>query len=737
MGGLSLAGLGIGTGYLATVDVTGTGARREGDASADLTAWVNITPDNTVTIYVPFVEMGQGTHTGLAQLVCEELGLDISADNVRVTHPHEEMAVYTNWTMFLDERPEHMSGPMHWYAKRFMGSMKLSATGGSTAMVASWSQMRRAGAVARHMLQQAAMQKLGVRSDALVLQHAGFRLADGSAPLSFGDLAQAAASLEPPQDVDLKPPGAFQVIGKPVRRIDTADKITGKARFGIDVRLQDGLFATVRRPSVLGATISSVDDTKARSMRGVRDVIVHQDAVIVIADNTWRAFQAADALDIDDEPPGELLDTAQMIAGLRAGLDGQDLSQQYVSGDPKAAIASAARRLDVEYQTPYLAHATMEPMNCTVLWRQNGSVEAWVPTQSAAMARQAIQSLGANEDVRIKVTYAGGGFGRRAEKDFVTYAAVAARAHAGTPVQLVWSREEDMRHDVFRPASIARIAAGLDKSGALTAVDATLATHSVMASYLARNVDGPAGFGSDRTTLEGLRDMPYDVNNRRIAACEIETAIPIGFWRSVGHSNNAFIVESLMDECAAASGRDPFEFRLAHLGDRHARHKAVLETLRDKAGWRGNGGDGYGRGLALHASFRSIVGAVVDLRVGDDKRIVLEKVTAVIDCGWVVNPLLVEAQVQGGMNFGLTAACFGQIDFAEGRVVQDNFDSYEMLRLDAAPDIEVHLIDSADLPGGVGEPGTPVAAPALVNSLFAATGERVRRLPIATAGYSI
>ncbi len=732
-----MTGLGIGTGYLATVDVDGTQSGPGENDSVNLTAWINIATDNVITIFVPFVEMGQGTHTGLAQLVAEELGLDLSAGNIRVTHPQEEFAAHTNLTMFLNQRPEEMSGPLSWYGKRFLASMKLSATGASSAVVGNWHAMRHAGAIARQMLQAAAARHLDGKPDDLILDHALFKRADGANSVSFGTIAKAAAKIDPPTDIALKPAAEFSVIGKPIPRMDAAAKITGRGQYGVDVRLPGMAFATVRQAPVFGATIKKVEDKVARSMRGVIDVIIDGDSMIVVADNTWRAFQAAEALEIEYTLPEKPVAGEDFAAAFKARHEAGAFTQSEQPGDAANALSAAAKKIEAEYHTPYLAHATMEPMNSTVWWKPDDTVEVWAPTQSAAMARQVIESVGGASSIKVHVTFAGGGFGRRAEKNFVIHAAKAAKAHKGRPIQLTWSRTEDMQHDVYRPAAIAKLKAGLDENGQLTAFDAVIGTHSVMASFLLRNMDLSSNLTADNTTLEGIAHMPYQVRNRRIAAVEVETSVPIGFWRSVGHSNNAFFVESMIDECAVAAGKDAFDFRLAHLGPQQRRHKKVLETLRDMADWTGRGGNGRGRGVALHESFRSIVGAVIDIDVDSQKQVTLNKVVAVIDCGTIINPRLVEAQVQSGIIFGLTAACFGRIDIADGMVAQENFDSYEMLTLARAPSVEVHLMTNAELPGGVGEPGTPPAAPALANAIFSATGERIRRLPISEAGYAL
>ncbi|NNE23147.1 MAG: xanthine dehydrogenase family protein molybdopterin-binding subunit, partial [Rhizobiales bacterium] len=617
LGGAALTGLGIGTGYLSTIDVEGMTPSAGEGGSVNLNTWINIGTDDVITIHVPFLEMGQGTHTGLAQLVAEELELDLAAGNIRVMHPDQEFSAHTNWAMFLNKRPQEMTGPISWYAKRFMATMKLSATGGSTAVVGSWDAMRQAGAVAREMLRTAAADHLKTDPAGLQLEHGAFKTADGSQSVSFGKIAQAAAKLEPPAQVALKPASEFKVIGRPVPRVDVPGKIAGAGRFGIDVRLPDMMFATVRQAPVFGATIAGLNDAAARAMRGVIDVIKSDDAVIVVADNTWRAFQAAEALEITYDAPGEPAPD-DYLADIAARMARTQPTQTQSRGDAAGALTASEKTVEAEYRTPFLAHATLEPMNSTVLWKTDDTVEIWAPTQSAAMTRQVIEKIGGANSIKVNVTLAGGGFGRRAEKNFTVHAAIAAKAHKGRPVQLTWSRAEDMQHDVYRPAAIARMKAGLSANGQLLALDTTIGTHSVMDSFLPRNMD-MANMSADASTLEGIAHTPYRISDAALSVIELETPVPLGFWRSVGHSNNAFFVESIIDECAHAAGNDPMTFRLANVDLEKPRHKLVLETLRDKANWQGPGGNGKGRGIALHESFRSTVGMVIDVEVDDDK----------------------------------------------------------------------------------------------------------------------
>ncbi len=736
IGGVAIAGVGIGTGYLASVDVDGLGASKSEAGSADLTAWINVSPDDKITIYVPFLEMGQGTHTGAAQLVAEELGIDLEADNISVTHPSQELSAYANWTMFLNRRPEDDGGAVNWFSQRAVAAMHMVATGGSTAIVGNWTAMRQAGATARELLKAAAAQKLGVAADKLTQHHTEFSTPDGAQSVNFGDLAELALQQSPPSDIKLRSREEFTTIGKSVPRLDVPEKVRGAARYGIDVRLPNMVFAALHQAPVFGAKIKQIVDDAARKRHGIIDVVNLETAVAVVADNSWRAKQAIEALDITYEWPEEFADSAKIKADLKSRIEAADYTRSDSRRDIPLHFQQASKTVEATYETPYLAHATMEPMNTTAWWKDDDTVEVWSPTQSSTVTRWAVEAAGDAKDVTVHVTYSGGGFGRRAESDFALYAAKVALALKGRPVQVVWSREEDMRHDDYRPGAIAKISAGLDAAGKISVIKAEIGSQSVFASWLPRNLSMPAPADQDEATLEGILNSPYLPPAWQVSAVDVDTAIPAGFWRSVGHSNNSFFTECFIDECATGAGQDQAQFRLANL-PADSREVRVLKLLMEKAGWAGPLGNGKGRGLAVHKSFRSVVGAVLDVSVDDDKTVTLEKAVMVCDCGTVINPKLVEAQMQGGFIFGLTAAAFGEITIEQGKVSQGNFDEYEMLKLESAPSIEVHLMPSTDLPGGVGEPGTPPAAPALANAIFAATGERIRTLPISQAGYSI
>ncbi len=736
LGGAALAGFGIGTGYLASLDIDGLTPSANDDKSVDLTAWINITPDNEVTIYVPFLEMGQGTQTGLGQIVAEELSIDLTAENVKIVHPSQELSAYANWTMFLNQRPEDQNGTIAWFGKRSIGAMRMVATGGSSAIVGNWTAMRRAGATAREMLKAAASEKLGIVESELKQDHTSFVSADGSKRASFGELAALAAEGTPPENVKLKSPDEFRVVGKDQPRVDIPEKVRGAAQYGIDVRIPDMVFAAIRQAPVFGAKVKKITEGNVRKRRGVIEVLNLDTAVAVVADNTWRAKEAVEALDITYEWPEAYEDSRKIKDGLRKSLETGDYTRTESCRDVPVYFEHADKKVEAVYETPYLAHATMEPMNTTVWWKNNDTVEIWSPTQSPTATRWAAEAIGGAKEVVVHVTFAGGGFGRRAETDFAAYAARVGHLMKGRPVQSIWSREEDMQHDDYRPGAVANMLAGLDKSGKLSVLKATVGSQSVFASYLPRNLGMPASPSSDEATLEGVLHSPYLPEAWEVSAVDIDSAIPAGFWRSVGHSNNSFFIECFLDECAAGTGADPAEFKLAHL-PADSREAKVLKLLMKKANWIGKGGNGRGRGIAVHKSFRSVVGTVLDVTIDEDKTVKLEKAVMVCDCGTVINPKLVEAQMQGGLVFGLTAAAFGEITVEQGKVQQGNFDEYEMLKLASAPQIEVHLMPSSDLPGGVGEPGTPPAAPALANAIFDATGERVRTLPIVKAGFSI
>jgi len=693
------------------------------DFGSFLNAWLRIAPDDTVTVIVDRAEMGQGVYTALPMLLAEDLGCEWSRVRV-VAAPADP--VYRN--VFLVK--EMLSGgqPMgntaNWLLGKLARLFGQQVTGGSSSVRGAYKPLRIAGATARGMLIAAAAQRWGVpegecRGDAGIVRHLG-----SEHRLTYGALAAEAAGLRPPKRPNLKQPGEWRLIGQPLPRLDLPAKVDGSAGFGGDVRVPGLLFAAVSACPAFGGTLGRHDPARALAMPGVKAVLPLKDALAVVADNTWRAQRALAAVEIEwTDPPGPLVDSAAIEASLRAALDepGRDAEE---TGDVAKALAGSVRRLRADYEVPYLAHAAMEPINATARVMPDG-VDLWIPTQAQEIsAKAAAEAAGTSVDkVRVHTTYLGGGFGRRSEADIATQAVSIAKL-AGAPVQVVWSRAEDMGHDFYRPAAACRLEAGLDADGRLLAWQQRIASPSI----LARIFPPATWLEPDGTAVEGAVKQPYVVANRRISHAVRTFPVPVGFWRSVGHSYTAYFNECFIDEVAEAAGKDPLAFRLGLLGET-PRQRAVLELAAAKASWGASLPPGRGRGIALHSSFGSHVALVAEVLV-DATGLSVIRVVAAVDCGVVINPDTVAAQVEGSIVFGLTAALYGRISIAAGRVVEQGFDDYPMLKLPEMPVVEIHILGSSELPGGVGEPVVPPVAPALCNAIFAATGKRIRRLPV-------
>ena len=724
------------------------------DGEIGLNGWIKIATDGTVLLAMNRSEMGQGVHTALAQLVAEELNVPLT--RVRLVEAGND-SIYGNVAMFVGSLPLHprTSEPGAesmltklgiWTVAKLARELGVNATGGSSSIADAWQPLRLAAATARQALLGAASLRWKLPLSELQLKDG--RISHASGPSAhFGELAQE-ASATPPGEVTLKTAAQWTLIGKPAPRQDLAAKVNGTARFGIDARPEGLLFAAIRHAPMLGGSPGGMATNATLAQPGVLRVVSlagyagGHPAVAVVARTSWHAMRAAQAMEIAWQPrPAGPLDSAAIAASLvasakTAARDGLAFTSQ---GDAAKAFADAPKKLVALYEAPYLAHAAMEPMNCTVRVL-NGKVEIWAPTQVPGLARAlAAQVAGVDaEAVTLHVTYLGGGFGRRLDIDFVGQAVRVAMDCGGLPVQLLWSREEDTTHDFYRPAGAAFCQAGLDATGKPVALQIGSAGDAITPRWMARVLPALAGpiDMPDKTASEGLYDQPYDVPHIRIAHSATTHGVPVGYWRSVGHSHNAFFTESFVDEMAHAAGADPLAFRLSLLGGL-PRHAAVLKLAAEKAGW---GQDlpelkkaGRARGLALHESFGSIVAEVVEVSLVDGKPKV-HRVVCAVDCGVVVNPGIVAQQMEGAVIFGLTAALFGRIDIKDGAVQQKSFPDYPLLTLAQTPLIETHLIASERLPTGIGEPGVPPVAPALANALFALTGVRLRRLPLTTSG---
>jgi len=673
-------------------------------------AFIRIAEDNTVTVISKHLEMGQGSYTGLATIVADEL--DASWSQVRVEAAPADARRYNNLRM----------GPMQ-------------GTGGSTAMANSWEQMRRAGATARAMFVAAAaqqwaapVQEIGVRDG--VVMHA-----PSSRRATFGQLVAAAAAQPVPTDVRLKEPSEFKLIGKQAARKDAHDKTNGKAQFTQDVHLPGMLTAVVAHPPRFGAKLKSFDARRAKAIKGVVDVVQIPTGVAVLARDTWTAKKGREALDLAwDESTGFQLGSDEIFRRYRE-LARSPGAVARKEGEPDATFKSAARVLRAEFDFPYLAHATMEPMNCVVRLTRE-TCEVWNGEQSQTVDQASIASLLgiAPEQVTMHMLYAGGSFGRRAStaSDYVLEAVNIAKAINGrVPIKLVWLREDDMRAGFYRPAFHHVIEAALDSKDRLTGWRHRLVGQSILAgspfAMMVRN-------GIDPASVEGASNLPYAIPNLLVDLhTPADIGVPVLWWRSVGSSHTAFSTETFIDEVAAARRADPVAFRLGML-DQQPRHAAVLRLAAEKAGWsaslpKGAGGDRRGRGVAVHESFGSVVAHVVEVTVKPDGSFKVDRVVSAVDCGTAINPDNVRAQVEGAIGFALSAALHGEITLTGGQVEQSNFHDYAPIRINEMPRVDVHLRPSTDAPSGMGEPGVPPLAPALANALAAATGTRLRKLP--------
>ena len=665
---------------------------------AVLNAFVHVSPENVVTILIAKSEMGQGVITSLSMLAAEELECDWK----RIRFEFAPAA-----TVYFDPA-FHMQG-----------------TGGSQTIHSGWVPMRQAGAAAREMLIAAAAQKWGVDASECHAEMGDVVHTSSKRRLSYGSVAEAAAKMPPPTDVKLKDPSQFKVIGKPTKRLDTADKVNGKAEFGIDARRPGMLHAAVLRCPVFGGKVASFDATKAKTMPGVKDVIQISTGIAVVADNTWNALQARNAVEVKwDEGPTAAMSSDSIWKMYAAATETPGVVAKK-AGDADSALSGAAQKVEAVYQAPFAAHCTMEPMNCTADVRED-RVEIWAPTQFQTPAQGIAAKIAGvkPEQSFVHTTYLGGGFGRRGWSDFVTDACETSKAMKA-PVQVTWSREDDMQHDYYRPASYVKLAAGLGADGNPVAFTARVACDSINNWFFPGSVKN----GMDQSSVEGLSDMPYDVANILVDYKLTSPGIPTGFWRSVGASQNGFFEESFIDELAAAAKKDPYEYRKALLS-KQPRHLGVLNLAAEKAGWGKPLPKGVSRGIAIVEAFDTYVAEVAEVSVGKDGTVKVHRVVCALDCGQVVNPHIVEQQAMGAIVFGLTQTLKDEITIDKGRVVQANFDSYDMLRMNEMPKVEVYIVASTEVPRGMGEPAVPPVAPAVCNAIFAATGKRIRKIPV-------
>jgi len=661
-------------------------------------AFIRIDEAGHTTLVMPQVEMGQGIYTAVAMILAEELDADFASVTLEHAPPDEKL-----------------------YANPAFG---IQATGGSTSVRAFWKPLRNAGATARAMLVQAAAQQWQVEPASCTASNGEVTHRDSGRKLSYGALALAASSQTPPKDVAPKDPKDFVLIGKPLKRLDTPDKVNGKVVYGIDAMLPDMKFATLAACPVFGGKVAKVDDSAARKVAGVRKIVILDDLVAVVGDHMWAAMKGLDALVIDwDEGPNARISSKDIWQDLRSASE-KDGVVAKSEGDIAKGLATG-ERVDASYELPFLAHATMEPLSATVHFKPD-SCEIWTGTQIVARVQsEAAKAAGLPvEKVIVNNHLLGGGFGRKLEPDMVV-AAVRIAKQVDGPVKVVWTREEDIQHDIYRPVYRDTIAASLS-DGKIVGWKYKIAGAAIIARWL------PPAFqkGIDIDAVDSAVDQPYDIPNLHVEYVRAEPpAIPTGFWRGVGCNNNVFAIECFMDELARKAGKDPIDFRRSMLG-KNPRLLAALNLVAEKSNWGQKLPARVGRGVCVQPSFASFIATVVEAEVDDYGEVKLRRVTSAVDTGIAVNPDTIMAQVEGGLIFGLTAALYGEITIEKGRVQQSNFNDYRMLRIDQAPKIEVHVIKSGESPGGIGETGVTAGPPALRNAIYAATGVALRRLPI-------
>jgi len=666
-----------------------------------LNGYVQIDPQGGVTVTLVHAEMGQGVHTSLPMIVAEELEAD--------------------WqTIKVIKAPGEKPGPIAGAA---------SGTGGSRSIRGQFDVLSQVGASAREMLCQAAANSWGIPLVDCIARNGTVQAGDKIAP--YGDLAVAAALLAVPENVVLKAREDWTLMGQPTKRLDARIKVTGEAVFGVDVVLDDMLVGTVQQCPVWGGTLTSVDPAPAMAVSGVETVLTTDTSIIVIGSGYWPAKKGLEALSPDWDFGEGVANNSQIVSQkLDEVLNGKSV---LVTDEGNVAQANkfVSNSLEATYEVPFLHQATMEPMNATA-WVHDGKIEVWAPVQSAGRERFTIaEEFGVSEDdVTVHVTFLGGGFGRRSSIDFIRPAIIASK-QTDRPVKVIWSREEDMAHGLMRPVAKGRFKAGLNGPGQLVSWDSRLAVPSISQQLAPERVSN----GFDPVSVYGADDLPYNIPHKRLRYAMPDMGVPLGFWRSVPHSYTAFFVESFLDEVAHKTKTDPFVLREQLLAGK-GRQLLLLERLKHESDWTQKAEKGHFRGMAFHECFGSMIGQVLELSLQDDTAFRIERVTAVVDCGAAINPLTIEAQIEGGIIYALTAAMFGRIDVAEGRAVQQNFDTYEMVKMGQVPPVDVHILENGPI-GGIGEPGVPPLAPALTSALYAATGIRHRKLPLIDAGLTL
>ena len=685
-----------------------------------VTSFIKIEPNNKITIYVPHSEMGQGVHTSLPMMAADEL--DAAWEDITVEQA-PAIDMFANGELvkgFAGEfgAPSFLTGIINASAVTVAEVMNLQTTGGSSSVrFTGESSMRTAGAAARQMLVECAANRWGVAANECSTQLTHVQHNASGRSLSYGELAVDAALLEPPENVTLKDPSQFTIMGKAISRVDIPAKVDGSAEYGIDAQSDDMLYAAIRLAPVFGTKLVAVDAGDVLGRRGVKRIIELEDSVAVVADSYWRAKEALKLVKSEFESSdADTTSSADLFAGFERSLSEDDNSEVLEVGDAEAAMDGAADVIEGNYTVPYLAHAAMEPMNCTV-HIHDGIAEVWTSTQDALGIKGRVAKIAglSEDDAVFHHSYLGGGFGRRLPFNWnvIDHATLIAKEF-DVPVKTVMSREDDMQQDYYRPAVASNFKAAFDSNG--------------MVQAWHNRFTGPI-------QTPGASHIPYAIPNQSIRVVDGDTHVPIAAWRSVDHSQQTFFTESFVDEIAHRSGKNPYQFRMEMLAE-HPRHRKVLEVAAEAAGYGQNLPQGHALGIAVQESFGSIVAEVAEVSLDANNRPVVHKVTCAIDCGWAVNPDTVEAQVESGIIYGLTAALYGEITIEKGRVAQNNFPDYQMVRMNDAPEIDVHIVESGEALGGLGEPSTPPLAAAVSNGLYILTGQRVRELPLKNHDFS-
>ncbi len=672
-------------------------------------AWIEIQADETIIIRYARTEMGQGSRTSAPMLVADELEADWKRVRVEYATAHENLR-----------------------QKRVYGDM--SAVGSRT-IRNSQEYLRKAGATAREMLIAAAAQQWGVPASECVAALGVVTHTPSKRKLSYGKLAAEAAKLEPPKEVKLKDPKDWKIIGKPIKRVDIPDIVTGRVRYGIDAQLPGMLYAAVAACPVFNGTVKSLDSTKVDNRRGIVKVLNQGTFVAVVADNWWRAKEALKDVAIEwDTGDNAKLSSASIMASFKEGLDQPQLAVARNDGNAPEVLAKASKVHEAEYFTPYLAHATMEPMVCTA-WVHDGKVEVWTSTQNpeGVLATAAATAGVPQDQVLVHPMQLGGGLGRKGAQDFTRQGVLIAKAMAGKPVKMVWTREEDTQHDLYRPASLVRMKASMDDAGKVQALHIRVSAPSILATLLKL----PLPNGIDGQAVASFNDHPYNIPNSLVDYAQRNTNVPVGFWRTVGHSQNPFVRESFIDELAHAAGKDPLAFRQSLLGEKFVKDRAILEAVAKAADWGKPLPKGVFRGIAETEGYGSYTACVCEVSVNAKSEVKIHRVVMGIDCGYAVNPNNIEAQIQGSVVHGLSAIFWGEMTVKDGRIEQSNFHDYRMMRFNEMPKVQAVIAPTGGFWGGVGEPAQAPLAPALANAIFAATGKRLRSLPLKNHGLSL